>query len=192
MISHREPFDRPHLGAALVYTLKGGPLGRRTLVDRTGFSESVVRTELNKLEARGLVQFAKAGTTLTEEATRSFAGLFSRVRSVASLELGSLSLDACNRAARVGKLPDESPSWQSRDLAVREGATGTLLLRQGAEGLAMPDGDGSFRERNPAAVQQIEEAFGRLDEGDYVVVVFAPDDARAAAGLWRILEGWVR
>ena len=51
MISHREPLDRPHLGAELAFALAGGPLGRRTLVERTGLTESVVRTELKKLEA---------------------------------------------------------------------------------------------------------------------------------------------
>lgn len=190
MISHREPLDRPHLGAALAYALAGGPLGRRTLVDRTGLSESVVRTELGKLEAQGLVRFAKAGTALTEEGQRRFAPLVERVRRVASLELETLALDRQSRAALVSGLGQDPPSWQARDIAVREGATGTLLLRRDAEGLVMPDGDGCFEDRNPADVRAIEEGLGPLEAGDHVVIVFGPDAARAGAGLWRILHVW--
>ena len=43
----------------------------------------------------------------------------------------------------------------------------------------------------PVQVERIEEVFGTLPTGPPLVIVFGPDDARAGAGLWRILAAWL-
>lgn len=174
-----------------MHALGDGPVGRRTLVERTGFSESVVRTELGKLEARGDVRFAKAGTTLTEQARARYAGLIERVRAVGTVDLRSLALDVANRAAVVADAPDRLAAWQLRDLAVREGATGALLLRREGDDLVMPDLAERLGAKSPTEADAIEEAFPGLADGDHLVIVYAPDVARAAGGLWNILSEWV-
>jgi predicted transcriptional regulator len=70
MSSHKGVPVREHIAYQLLYELRATPLGRRTLVKRTGLTESVVRTELEKLEARKLVSFSKLGTALTARGRR--------------------------------------------------------------------------------------------------------------------------
>jgi hypothetical protein len=51
MITHKEPLERPHLSMGLLHHLREGALGRRTLVERTGWTEE--RGAHRAREARG-------------------------------------------------------------------------------------------------------------------------------------------
>ncbi len=187
MIPHKEPLERPHLELGLLFHLRRGPLGRRTLVERTHWTESVVRTELEKLEALGWVEFAKPGTFLSDAASAALGEFFARVPRVAELALVEMGLDRHACGALVRGVTRAPKTWQLRDAAVREGGTGILLLSREPSGLKLTDVDASFSRRNAHDAARVESALGPSEVGDWVVIVFAGDASRAAAGLWRAL-----
>lgn len=187
MPSHKEPLAREHLGYQLIYSLKDAPLGRRTLVQRTGLTESVVRTELEKLEAQKFVNFAKAGTTLTHKARETFAELFTCLAQIEELELHDLKLDHCNRAALIRSGADGLRTWLLRDLAIREGASGTIFLTRYEKYLSLLEEDRPLAAQNPHDARVIERTFPSTKTGDLLVIVFAANRADAGAGLWRVI-----
>jgi hypothetical protein len=187
MLSHKEPLAREHLGAQLIYALKDEILGRRTLVQRTGLTESVVRTELEKLAAQKFVRFEKAGTLRTTKAKEAYIKLFKRIVQIEEPDLTELKLDAHNRAALVRAGAAGLKTWALRDLAVREGASGSLFIVRRQAELCLFDETTSLAKQNPIDGRRLEKVFPGLAEGDLIVIVFAPTRANAGAGLWRIL-----
>ena len=187
MITHKEPLERPHLSMGLLHHLREGAVGRRTLVERTGWTESVVRTELEKLESHGWVEFAKPGTSLSPAASERLADFFEQVPRVARLDLAEIELDRSACGALVRAHSDPPKTWQVRDSAIREGASGILILRKEASGLRLLDVDASFSRRNPHDAARVESTLGPLEPGDFAVIVFASDAARAMAATWRAL-----
>jgi predicted transcriptional regulator len=176
------------LSYQLAYFLKTTPLGRRTLVQCTGLTESVVRTELGKLEAQEFVRFAKAGTTLTPTGKTHFEELFRRVPRIEELDLAELKLDRFNRAAQIRRGGVALQTWRLRDLAVREGATGALFLIQREKHLCLVDEARPLAHHNGRDASLLQAHFSDLQAGDLLVIVFAPNRATAGAGLWRILS----
>ena len=164
------------------------PLGRRTLVRRTGITEMTVRTHLNKLRAVGYVKMAKAGTTLTAQGLEAFAPLQERVRWVGPLTLRDLALDRYGAAALLRSFsPKLKESWRYRDAAVREGATGALLLVKDARGWAFSDEPLPLAERYPEDARLLEDAVPAPQPGDALIVAFGPEPAIAQRGLWQIV-----
>ncbi|HEY5596229.1 MAG TPA: DUF4443 domain-containing protein [Candidatus Bipolaricaulota bacterium] len=178
---------RIELAASLLYALRDRPLGRRTLVQRTGGTESTVRTHLNQLSVRGWVTFAKAGTHLTPEGRDAFAPLFEAVRAVAALTLGELGIDQSQCAAHLRGVQLPTSAWSLRDRAIQAGATGALLLSF-AEGLVFPDTQEPLGSVNPASERLLLETFPSLRSKDAVVISFADEPALAAGGLWRMVS----
>jgi DNA-binding transcriptional ArsR family regulator len=163
-------------------------LGRRTLVERTGITESTVRTHLTKLRRAGLVRMAKAGTLLTARGLEAFAPLFENVRWTGSLSLSELALDRHNAAALLTDTAEEfKESWRYRDAAVREGATGALLLVKRPQGWAFSDEPLKLAERYPEDAAQIEKALPQAEPGDALVVAFGSEPREAQDGLWRVI-----
>jgi DNA-binding transcriptional ArsR family regulator len=173
----------------LVWALNHRALGRRTLVEWTGVTESTVRTHLNKLRRAGLVKMAKAGTSLTAQGLEAFAPLFGNVCWTGSLALQDLALDRHNAAALLTAMAGKfKESWRYRDAAVREGATGALLLvKRPDDGWAFSDEPLRLVERYPEDAAQIEKALPQAQPGDALVVAFGAEPREARAGLWRVI-----
>jgi DNA-binding transcriptional ArsR family regulator len=173
----------------LVWALNDRALGRRTLVERTGITESTVRTHLTKLRRAGLVRMDKAGTSLTSWGLEAFASLFENVRWTGSLSLNELALDRHNAAALLTDTAEEfKESWRYRDAAVREGATGALLLVKRPDGgWAFSDEPLRLSERYPEDAAQIEKALPQAEPGDALVVTFGSESREARDGLWRVI-----
>ncbi len=174
---------QPDVAAALLFALEAGPLGRRTLVERTGVTESTVRTHLNKLRERGWVQFAKPGTSLTGAGREAFAPLFRAVRDVETVDLVELELPGVQLAAHL-RAPDGEASWAVRDRAIRGGADGAVLLRYD-DAFRFLDTRDSLRA--PRAEAALASAFPDVRPGDLVLVAFGADFAPTARGLWRMV-----
>ena len=171
----------------IVYALYPHPLGRRTLMHRTGITESTVRTHLNKLRAAGLVTMAKEGTALTPSGTQAFTALFEHVLHVGELKLSDLALDRYNAAAWIREVGDAlRESWRYRDAAVREGATGVLLLSQRADGWGLSDDVRPLAKKNPNDAAYLERTFDARP-GDGAAIAFGPTRRIAQSGLWRVL-----
>lgn len=171
------------IAAALLFALREGPLGRRTLAARTGIGESTVRTQLNRLENRGWVTLSKAGTALSAAGREAIAPLLEAVLEVAEVRLEGLALGPCQLAAglRGATLP---PSWALRDRAVQAGAQGALVLRRTDRWVLADDGTPL---RPPAAERVLSGRFPVLIPGDALLVAFAADRGRATRGLWRMV-----
>ena len=168
------------------------PVGRRTLVRRTGITEMTVRTHLNKLRDAGYVKMAKAGTSLTAQGLEAFAPLKRRVRWVGAPALRALALDDHGAAALLRSFSEKlTEGWRYRDAAVREGATGALLLRRDEEGWTFSDQPLPLRERYPEDAALLDNALSAADvrpqEGDALVIAFAPEPSTAQRGLWRVV-----
>lgn len=187
MTSHGKAPVREHLAYQLLYELRDAPLGRRTLVQRTGLTESVVRTELKKLEAQKLVSFSKFGTALTEHGRRFLLKKLRSVTDVRDVYLKNLMLDRHGRMAHVRRAADGFSSWIYRDIAVREGATAALFLIKHRGVLRFVEEHEALVQRNPEDNRALEHAFPHLQDGDLIIIVFGPAKGAAARGLWAVL-----
>lgn len=170
----------------IVYALNRGTLGRRTLVELTSISEMTVRTHLGKLRRAGLVEMSKAGTTLTAKGLATFDKLFERVVSVGELELEELALDRHNAAAVVRRLETLRESWRYRDAAVREGATGVLLLVKRPDVWGWSEDPMPLVEQNPHDASYLESRV-QAQAGDGLIIAFGPSLSLARYGLWSVL-----
>jgi DNA-binding transcriptional ArsR family regulator len=177
---------------ALIYALREGALGRRTLVQRTGITESIVRTHLEKLRAAGLVAMAKAGTTLTPPGLRTFNEKIQRISHVAPLPLSELALDRFNAAALVAQAGDAlREGWRYRDLAVRAGASGALFLTRGSEHWHMSNEERPLHDHNPQDAETIEALYPAARPGDGLVIAFSAEKTLAGLGLWETLTALI-
>lgn len=187
MASHAVASLRAHIAYQLLYELKEAPLGRRTLVARTGLTESVVRTELEKLEAQKLVSFSKLGTALTARGRQFLAKKLSAIADVRDVQLRNLMLDRYARMAHIRGAADGFPAWLYRDIAVREGATAALFLAKRKDVLCFVEEREPLAAKNPDDSRILEQAFPNLKNGDLIVIVFGPAKGIATRGLWAVL-----
>ncbi|MCX8103838.1 MAG: hypothetical protein N3E42_05340 [Candidatus Bipolaricaulota bacterium] len=187
MASHVVAPLREHIAYQLLYELREAPVGRRTLVERTGLTESVVRTELEKLEAQKFVSFSKLGTALTGRGRRFLSQRLSSIAGVRDVQLQNLMLDRCARAAHIRGAAEGFSTWLSRDIAVREGATAALFLSKRADALRFVGEREALAKQNPDDSEILERAFPSLHDGDLIVIAFGPSRGAAARGLWAVL-----
>jgi predicted transcriptional regulator len=187
MSSHKGVPVREHIAYQLLYELRATPLGRRTLVKRTGLTESVVRTELEKLEARKLVSFSKFGTALTARGRRFLSEKLSAIIDIREAQLKNLMLDRYGRMALVRGAADGLSAWLYRDIAVREGATAALFLTKRQGVLRFVEEREALAKKNPDDSRLIEQAFPAMKNDDLIIIAFGPDPGAAARGLWAVL-----
>ena len=171
----------------IAHALDGRALGRRTLVRQTGVTESTVRTHLNKLRDAGYVEMAKAGSKLTAQGWDRFRPVLEQVRPVPEIGLYGLSLGGHQAAAVVDSLEADLPTTlRLRDAAVREGASGALLLVRRGNDWALSDDDRPLRERDPVDAEHIANVT-RDRAGNSLIVAFGATPQVARMGLWRIV-----
>lgn len=168
----------------LAFLLQEERLGRRRLADRTGLSEMFVRLELEHLRDRGLVRLDRRGCELTDEGLRLFSPALKLVAKVMPVELSDLRIDVVNLAAQLTGMTHVPAAWKLRDEAIREGASGLIMLSQ-------QDGEWTFsHDQEPLRVQysvdaeQLEQCFGGGNPNDILLIVPGPDRNVCARGLW--------
>ncbi|MGB2982816.1 MAG: hypothetical protein WBC63_03010 [Candidatus Bipolaricaulia bacterium] len=172
----------------LIYHVGLEGLGRRRLAESTGLSEMTVRLELERLRERGYVDLKRAGPELTNQGRHHFAPVFERIGAVQALELTTLRLDAVALAA-YSFLKESPPAWAIRDVAIREGATGLVLLQYSESGWSFTHDDEPVRLRNAHDALTIETAFPDPACEDGLIIASAPDRRLAGLGLWGAIGG---
>jgi len=178
---------RNPLASELIYLLKEGPTGRRTLTDHVGASESTVRTVLEHLQSEGIVEMDRRGTSLSEMGRLAFGPLLESVKQVKSVKLPELTMGEICRAGLLTKVEDLSErAWSFRDLAIREGARGAILLEI-TEKIKFLHSDDLLEEINPEADKELKEAFPRWREASLIVIVSGDSSEEVEYGLWRII-----
>jgi len=174
------------LAIQLLYLLREGPLGRRSLTSLSSGSESPVRTLLEELRKEGIVRMSKRGTELTEGGEDIFLPPLKSVLAVKEIDLSRLSLDRLNYVSFLHR--PSSPkrkSWDYRDLAVREGATGALLIAR-EESFTFLDTGERVSGKNPEDDRSLREASPDLGRTELVVVVSGKEEAGVIRGVWRV------
>lgn len=89
------------------------PVGRRTLAQKLGLAERMVRGEMDLLREQGLVESGAAGMSLTgegEDLLQRFTGLFSDLHGLAELERQLQNIFQLGRAVVVPGNADENPT----------------------------------------------------------------------------------
>ena len=172
----------------LAFLLQEERLGRRRLADRTGLSEMFVRLELEHLRDRGLVRLDRRGCELTDKGLRLFSPVLKLVVKVMPVELNDLRIDVVNLAAQLTGPAHVPAAWQLRDEAIREGASGLILLSR-------QDGEWVFsHDQEPLQVQyagdaeQLEQNFRGGNSNDHLLIVPGPDRNVCTRGLWRAIR----
>ncbi|MCK5827407.1 hypothetical protein KAH43_02685 [Candidatus Bipolaricaulota bacterium] len=173
----------------LAFLLQEERLGRRRLADRTGLSEMTVRLELEQLRSRGLVQLDRQGCELTDEGLRLFSPVLKLVVKVLPVELSGLRIDVFNLAAQLRGIAPIPAAWKLRDEAIREGASGLIMLRE-------QEGEWTFsHDQEPIRVQYVNDAerldqsFQKANLNDFMLIVSGPNRNACTRGLWRAI--WV-
>ena len=172
----------------LAYYISNESFGRRRLANRTGLTEMVVRVELERMRSQGLVQFDHSGVELTVMGQRHFAPSLKHVRLVSEVSLNTLQLDAIEIGAHLSGKKTVPPAWILRDEAIREGATGMILMIYGASGWVFSHDRETIRELNPEDADEIEENFPDARQGDLLLIVSASTRRQAGRGLWRGIQ----
>ena len=175
------------LALQLIFILKDKKLGRRTLTSRIGSSESEVRTTLDKLRNKQFVKMDRSGTELTAKGQDYFYPLLDSIEKIANLELRELAVDEFNKGALLNSISLEEKTWFYRDLAVREGATGAILISCEGELSFLNTGE-NIGEQNPTDEKELIRKFPNWEEGQLIVVTSAPNQKKADIGLWRIVN----
>lgn len=171
----------------LAWLLSSGERGRRSLALATGLGEIMVRQELERLRSFGLVEMGRHGTRLTPQGEQEFAAVIDGVKEVEELRLEELELDRFTVGALVRGASVSGPTWQFRDLAVREGASGAILIRCTAAGPRFADSGELLGAQNPRDATLLRASFPQQQEGDLLILVSAADRRRANLGLWQMV-----
>lgn len=174
------------IAASLLFALHKSPLGRRTLVERIGVTESTVRTQLNKLHARGWVDFAKCGTSLTASARKAFSAFLEAIKSVQTLNLEDLNLAPWQCAVQVRGVSLLKSPLILRDRAIQGGASGALLLAY-SDKLMFFDSQDTLKTIYPQSNDALVQAFPTLQREDLLLVAFAHEVNQAKRGLWHMV-----
>ncbi len=178
---------RNPLASELIYLLRDGPAGRRTLTDRVGASESSVRTVLEHLQAEGIVKMDREGTHLSDMGRLAFGPLLESVQGVRTVNLPKLTLGDTSTAALLTKVEDLSgKAWRFRDLAIREGARSAVILEIGQEITFLHSSD-KLVDLDPPAAKRLKESFPDWENASLMVVVSGDSSEVVEYGLWRII-----
>ena len=178
---------RNPLASELIYLLKDGPSGRRTLTEKVGASESSVRTVLEHLQSEGIVKMNRRGTSLSNMGRLAFGPLLESVIEVKTVNLPELSMGEISRAALLDKVVELSgQAWSFRDLAIREGARGAVILEINGK-ITFLHSEESLEETNPDEDRKLKEAFPNWDNSSLIIVVSGDSSEVVEYGLWRII-----
>ncbi len=170
----------------LVYHIHQARLGRRRLAQLTHSTEMSVRTELERLRARGFVRLDHSGVSLTDAGLQRFAPLLGFVHSVADVVLTSLYIDRFALAAHLAAV-EPGPVWTLRDASIREGATGLLLLQFGPDGWSFAHNGEPIHTRNVRDAETIGSTFPDSAPADLLLISAGPVPRSAGLGLWQVV-----
>jgi hypothetical protein len=159
-----------------------GPIGRYALKGILNLPEGVTRGLLSSLSTQNLLLTSKAGCKLSEKGENALHAWLTRygVLTIKELDVGQLKIANAHMAIHVrGRKPKSI--LEGRDLAVRAGAKGAILLTFLNGVLSVPMVYPDLSREFPEVAKTLLNVFN-LKNGDLVIVCGASDR-------WRALEG---
>jgi len=186
----------PFILSILLILEREGPIGRYTVSRWLKISEGVTRGLLRRLCERNLATSLRAGTLLTDrgkhilhEALRLLG-----VVAIKALPLSGLSKGSANLVAQIrGFEGSLGICLEERDVAVRYGAKGAVIMRYTSGTITVPGVYADLRVRHPDEDYILRREFDLID-GDLLVVVFNHNEWALAPSLFAIalkLKGYL-
>ena len=155
-------------------------ISRNELVNKLELGEGTVRSILNILKEKGLICSTKQGHSLTGK-----GNLFLE-QTEKSIVVKRLMLEdfypGLKKTLILLKKPDKTVkiSFQQRDIAVKHGADGAVILKFDKE-LYIPDADINFKESYKKAYNEILKCFD-FKKRDILIICFAESSRNAENG----------
>ena len=178
MVGAAPSFSEVHLVRTLLI-LSGRKTGRKSLVGILGVGEGSVRTILKKLLKDGLITSKPRGQELSRKGRKLVEEYLSKFTMPKSVELDIAPGKKCSIIVMHNSLEKITTGLQEREISVREGADGAVLLKYSNGSISFPCSDISLDDY-PGTERFLSEL--NLTEGDVVVITFADYFEKAVDG----------
>jgi len=182
MVGAAPSFGETHVVRTLL-VLSEGKAGRKSLVKILSVGEGSVRTIIKKLESDGLLLSKPRGHELSAKGKKLVESYLQKFTMPEFADLDIVDRKACGII--LHKACDKITTGLSeREIAVRSGADGAILLKYAGGRLSFPCDDISL-EDYPKTRTFL--AGKKLSEGDLVVIGFADKQEKAVDGAMAIV-----
>lgn len=155
-------------------------LSRETLAERLELGEGTMRSVLDTLKRKRFIASTRRGHTLTGSGEQWFRAVVERLTPPKTVTV-SLYPKFIRVASVIHPPHAREVGAEERDLAVKEGAEGAVLLIQQRGKLELP----GFH--YPASFANVQRQLMTAD-GDLAIISFAEDRRRAENAILRIAE----
>jgi len=160
--------------AVMLYIREKGPVGRYSICKALGMREGVVRGLLMRLHKQGLLDVLKAGVLLSKMGKKVLNEILTNLSiiQITEVDLSHFTGSPTNLAAHIRPPIVRSRSCiEERDLAVRFGAKGAVILVYSDNKLKVPAVYDDLSKYDPNTSQYIFTKF-KLSNGDHIIIVF--------------------
>ncbi len=179
MVGAAPSFSEAHVIRAMLL-LDGKVVGRKKLLKMLEVGEGSMRTILKRLKRQGLIKSSKQGHTLTPQGKQKLQKILEKFTRPQETKLYDLAPDKIQSLLVV---KNASPKLKAgvfeRDVALKAGADGAVILVKRSSQVGFPTDDLSLTEF-PVTQKRVEEL--NLSDGDVVVISFATTKAKAEDG----------
>jgi len=152
-------------------------ISRAELTKNTGLGEGSVRTILNLLKKRGLIESSKKGHRMTVKGKQLYAKITTQLSFKKNVKLSFTK--KTNIALCIRKMSELSPHYSIRDIAVKAGADGAMILQYN-NGFFLP-------ECSDHIIRFLEKLFS-FRYRDVLIVVWSDSLLSAERGAYKILN----
>lgn len=166
-----------------LFKLESMPYGRSRLMQAMGLSEASTRSLMDKLKDAGYAGDSTKGLLLSKKGKSLVSNLHKKVLGPASVNaFGQVSIAFLVRRAsckiKIG--------LEERDIAVRAGADGALVLVCSGNKLKMP-GAGKFKKENEKLFEELQDKL-KPHNKDVIIMAFSSSEQNAGAGAWAAVK----
>ncbi len=153
-------------------------LGRQELAKELELGEGTIRTILEKLKEKNLLESTKKGHFLSRKGREVLDGINSAVGMPKDIALKSIYPEFKKIAIRVKNAANFKGAYKLRDIAVKQGAEGAIILRYESK-LYAPESD------YETSYKELEKDF-ELENGDVLILAFSASRRNAENGAYAI------
>jgi len=180
---HPKDYTPGHILLTILH-IGEGSVSRAKLQRLLGLGDGSVRSMVNYMKEHGLISTSKAGSRLTPRGMGLLKRLRLHVPDLRKTSLDYLSVGRVNYAAVLRNV--EPPgALKIRDMAVRLGGTGAVLLSWMEGSLRIPHVADDLRSVSVKDYEELSKII--LKDGDFILVVGGDDENSALGALGSIL-----
>jgi predicted transcriptional regulator len=153
-------------------------IGRQQLSNDLFLGEGTIRSILNSLKSNNLLKSSNKGHFLSKQGIKELGKINSEVSAPKKLKVKCIYPEFKKIAIRIKKAHNLKESYKLRDLAVKNGAEGALILKFDKR-LAAPDSGYKYD------YSEFDNSFEFM-EGDILIVAFSKDLSTAEIGAYSV------